>query len=79
VPQYCDCGLVLSRVHCVSLWLLCDGAALCGTMITVDCSWLCVSVRCVDACVTAALQWRVVLRVWCGWRRRRSLAVFVAH
>jgi hypothetical protein len=42
-------------LHRVSLWLLCDGAALRGIVSAVDCSCVCVSLRCVHSCVTAAL------------------------
>jgi hypothetical protein len=69
-----------ASLHRVSLLLLCDGAALRGIVSVVDCSCACVSVRCVHACVTAALQWwsGAALRGCCR-RRRRSLAVRATH
>jgi hypothetical protein len=85
VPQYCDCGFVFAAcasLRCALLWLLCDCAALRAIVFAVDCSCLCVSLRC--AVCTRALPPRcsggAVLRVCCRWRRRRrSLAVHVAH
>ncbi len=64
----------------VSLWLACDCAALRGIVCAVDCSCVRVSLRCVHACVIAAVQWEggAALRVCCGWLRR-SLAVRATH
>jgi hypothetical protein len=82
VPQYCDCGFVLLRVR--------RGTAFrCGCCVTaqrcVGLFWRLIARVCVCRCAayTRALPPRcsggVVLRVWCGWRRRRSLADYVAH
>ena len=51
------CRVCVAALCCASLWLLCDCAALRAIVFAVDCSCLCVSLRCVQACVTAALQW----------------------
>ncbi len=51
------CVVACALLHRVSLWLVCDGAALRGIVSAVDCSCVCVSLRCVHACVSAALQW----------------------
>ncbi len=54
------CSIAIADLCCrvrVSLWLLCYGAALRVIVSAVDCSYVCVSPRCVHACVTAALQW----------------------
>ncbi len=47
---------IADLLHRVSLWLVCDGAALREIVCAVDCSCVCVSLRCIHACVTAALQ-----------------------
>jgi hypothetical protein len=74
------CVVACALLHRVSLWLVCDCAALRGIVSAVDCSCVCVSLRCVHACVTAALQCvsGAALRVCCGWLRR-SLAVRATH
>ncbi len=75
------CVVACALLHGVSPWL-CDCATLRGIVfIVVDCSCACVSLRCVHACVTAALQREsgVALRVCCRWWRRRSVAVRATH
>jgi hypothetical protein len=71
------CVVACALLHRVSLWLVCDCAALRGIVSAVDC--VCVSLRCVHGCVTAALQCvsGAALHVCC--RRRRSIAAHVAH
>ncbi len=51
------CVVACALLHRVSLWLVCDGAALRGIVSAVDCPCVCVSLRCAHACVSAALQW----------------------
>ncbi len=83
VPQYCDCGFVLPCVRrCAALRCGCCVTAqrcvrLCSRLIVRICASRC-------AACTRALPPRciggAVLRVCCRWRRRRrSLAVHVAH
>ncbi len=57
------CVVACALLHRVSLWLLCD----CAALRAVDCSCLCVPLRCVHACVTTALHWEsgVVLPACC--------------
>ena len=50
------CRVCVAALRSASLWLVCDCAAQRAIVFAVDCSCLCVSLRCVHACVTAALQ-----------------------
>jgi hypothetical protein len=74
------CVVACALLHRVLLWLVRDGAGLRGIVFAVDCLCVCVSLRCVHACVSAALQWEggAALRVCCGWLRR-SLADRATH
>jgi hypothetical protein len=82
LPQYCDCGFVLSRVRCCT-------ASRCGYCMTAQ---RCVGLFqrligrvCASRCASSRVRYRrvavgpAVLRVCCRWRRRQSLAVHVAH
>jgi hypothetical protein len=66
------CVVACALLHRVSLWLVCDDAALRGIVSAVDCSCVCAS-RCVHSCVSAAMQWE-----WCCVARVLWVAAAVA-